>query len=58
VTQGLCAKLSAANAKSMSGQMTTKNNTLNAFDNQVDAQSGKAFTAQQASLLKSLAATL
>lgn len=42
----------------MSGQMTTKNNTLNAFDNQVDAQSGKAFTAQQASLLKSLAATL
>jgi hypothetical protein len=31
---------------------------VNAFDNQIDAQTGKAFTSEQAQLLKSLAAAL
>jgi hypothetical protein len=33
-------------------------NLVNAFDNQVDAQTGKAFTSEHAKLLKSLAAAL
>jgi len=58
VAQSLCAKLSAANAKSTSGQTKPKDNILGAFANEVDAQTGKALTAAQASLLKSLAASL
>jgi hypothetical protein len=58
VANGLCAKLSAAKASAARGQSKTKNNQLDAFDNQVDAQAGKAFTASQATLLKSLAAKL
>jgi hypothetical protein len=58
VAHGLCAKLSAAEAKAASGQTKPKDNILGAFASQVDAQTGKAFTAQQASLVKSLAGTL
>jgi hypothetical protein len=58
VTQGLCDKLAAAKAAAARGQAKTKSNILGAFDKQVDAQSGKALTAQQAALLKSLAASL
>lgn len=58
VTQGLCAKLAAAKASAARGQTKPKDNQLSAFDNQVDAQSGKAFTPSQAALLKSLAAKL
>ena len=58
VTQGLCDKLAAAKAAAARGQAKTKSNILRAFDNQVDAQTGKALTAQQAALLESLAASL
>jgi hypothetical protein len=58
VTKGLCAKLAAAEAADLRGQTHTRDNILGAFDNQVSAQTGKAFTAAQASLLRSLADSL
>ncbi len=58
VTQGLCAKLAAAKAAAGRGQSKTEGNIIGAFDHQVDAQTGKALTGDQATLLKSLAATL
>jgi hypothetical protein len=42
VDKGLCDKLAAAKAAAASGDTTTKNNTLNAYRQQVAAQSGKS----------------
>jgi hypothetical protein len=58
VAQSLCAKLSAASAAGARGQSKTKSNVVGAFNNEVDAQTGKALTTANASLLKSLAGSL
>ena len=58
IANGLCAKLDAAAAAGARGQSMTKANILNAFENQVAAQSGKALTADQATLLIAFAKTL
>ncbi len=58
VTQGLCDKLAAAKSAAARGQSKAKDNVIRAFDNQVDAQTGKALTSSQAALLKSLAGSL
>lgn len=58
VASGLCAKLSAAAAAAARGQARTAQNNLAAYTNQVNAQSGKAFTAAQAALLTGMVATL
>ena len=58
VTQGLCAKVAAASAAGARGQTKTKANVIGAFHNQVDGQTGKAFTAAQASILDGLADNL
>lgn len=58
VTNGLCAKLSAASAAEARGQEKTRDNILGAYGNQVTAQTGKAFTADQAGVLTALAAAL
>jgi hypothetical protein len=58
VASGLDAKLTAIADAISRGQDKTKTNLVNAFGNQVDAQTGKAFTSEQAKLLKSLAAAL
>lgn len=58
IASGLCAKLDAAAAASARGQLKTVLNDLNAFDNQVAAQSGKALTAGQATLLTEITMTL
>ena len=58
VTQGLCAKLSAAKDAAARGQSKVKGNVIGAFDNLVDAQTGKALTSGQSTLLKSLAGAL
>lgn len=58
VAGGLCAKLNAAAAAEARGQSKTQANDLNAFDNQVTAQSGKALTTDQANLLIEFANTL
>jgi hypothetical protein len=58
VASGLDSKLAAIAGAISRGQDKTTSNLVNAFDNQVDAQTGKAFTSEQAKLLKSLAAAL
>lgn len=58
VASGLCAKLSAAAAADARGQAKTAQNNLAAYANQVNAQSGKAFTAAQAATLTGMVATL
>lgn len=58
VTQGLCAKLAAAGDAAARGQAKTKSTIVNAFRNQVGAQTGKALTASQAATLKRLASAL
>ncbi|HEX2911931.1 MAG TPA: hypothetical protein VH186_14075, partial [Chloroflexia bacterium] len=58
VAQGLCDKLAAAKAAAAAGDTKTKNNNLNAFRQQVAAQSGKALTGQQATILTNLSKTL
>lgn len=58
IAHSLCVKLDAAAAAAARGQSKTKTNVLGAFDNEVRAQSGKAFTAAQAALLTAFAATL
>jgi hypothetical protein len=56
IDQGLCDKLAAA--KAAAGNTKTKNNNLNAYRQQVTAQSGKALTKPQATLLTNLSKAL
>jgi hypothetical protein len=58
IAHSLCAKLAAAGADAARGQLKAKSNVLDAFAQEVDAQSGKAFTAAHAALLVRFAATL
>jgi hypothetical protein len=58
VTQGLTDKLGAAKAAAAAGDTKTKNNILNAYRQQVAAQSGKALTPQQATILINLSKAL
>ena len=58
VAQGLCDKLDAMEQAGMRGQDKTQANIQRAFSNQVDAQTGKALTAEQADMLKTLVSYL
>ena len=58
IANSLCVKLQAAAAAAARGQAKTKQNNVDAFDSEVSAQSGKAFTAAQAKLLVQFAAAL
>jgi len=58
IAHSLCVKLEAAGAAAARGQSKTEANILNAFADEVAAQSGKAFTAYQAALLTGFAKTL
>ena len=58
VDKGLCDKLLAAKAAAAKNDIKTKNNSLNAYRQQVAAQSGKAVTKQQATLLTALSKAL
>ena len=58
VAQGLCDKLTAAEQAAGRGQDKVKANVLNAFNNQLTAQTGKAFTPEQADMLKTLVSYL
>jgi hypothetical protein len=58
VDTGLCDKLAAAKAAAANGDTKTKNNNLAAYRQQVAAQSGKALTKQQATLLTNLSKAL
>jgi len=58
VTSGLCDKLASAKAAAVSGDTRSKNNILNAYRNQLSAQSGKALTEQQAAILANLSHAL
>jgi hypothetical protein len=58
VANSLCAKLQAAEAAGARGQTKTMDNILDAFEHEVSAQSGKAFTAAQAATLIGLAEQL
>jgi FIMAH domain len=54
VAQSLCDKLTAASAAAARGNTSTKENQLQAFRNQIDAQVGKSISADDAELLKRL----
>ena len=58
IANSLCVKLTAASAAAARGQSKTKANIISAFDNEVAAQSGKALTTAQATLLIDLATAL
>jgi predicted outer membrane repeat protein len=58
VDKGLCDKLAAAKAAAAAGDTKTKNNNLEAYRQQVSAQSGKALTKQQATILTNLSKAL
>lgn len=58
VANSLCVKLDAAAAAAARGDTKAADNILNAFENEVSAQSGKAFTAAQAAALIALAEQL
>ena len=58
VASGLVSKLQAAAAAAARGDTTSKTNQINAFINQVNAQTGKSITSAQAALLISLAQAL
>ncbi|HEX2916083.1 MAG TPA: hypothetical protein VH186_35300 [Chloroflexia bacterium] len=58
VDKGLCDKLSAAKAAAAAGTTIAKNNELNAYRQQVAAQTGKALTKQQATILSNLSKML
>ena len=58
IARGLCAKLDAVAAAQARGQSMVEANDLNAFENQVAAQSGKALTADQSTLLTDFAKML
>ena len=55
VADGLCDKLASAASQT---NTKTRDNLLQAFRNQVDAQTGKALTAAQAATLKDLSLRL
>jgi predicted extracellular nuclease len=58
VAQSLCDKLATAAAAAASGDAKTRDNALNAYRNQVDAQTGKSIKPADAALLKSLSRSL
>jgi hypothetical protein len=58
IANSLCVKLDAAASAATRGLVKTQANNLRAFINEVAAQSGKALTADQATLLTKYAATL
>jgi predicted extracellular nuclease len=58
VTDGLCSKLAAAADARARGDATAAGNQLKAFTNQVNAQTGKALTEEQAATLLRLLAAL
>jgi hypothetical protein len=58
VAAGLCAKLDAASRAGERGDLGTKANQLRAFGNQVDAQTTKAISTADATLLKLLSTRL
>ena len=58
VAQSLCDKLAAAKAAAAAGKTKTKENILDAYVNQVEAQSGKSMTAAEAEILTDLAEQL
>ncbi len=58
IANSLCVKLKAAAAAAARGQTKTKQNNIAAFNHEVSAQSGKGFTAAQASLLVQFAAAV
>jgi hypothetical protein len=55
VATSLCQKLANASAAAARGDLKAAGNIAAAYQNEVDAQSGKAFTAAAAALLRSLA---
>ena len=58
IANSLCVKLNAASAAAARGQLKTAQNNLRAFVSEVAAQSGKALTVSQSTLLTLLAKTL
>jgi hypothetical protein len=58
IANSLCVKLDAAASAATRGLVKTQANNLRAFINEVAAQSGKALTADQATLLTKYASTL
>ena len=58
VADGLCDKLATAAAADARGDTTTRDGALNAYRNQLDAQSGKSVTEADAALLASLSRSL
>ena len=58
IANSLCVKLRAAAAAAKRGQTKTQQNNLAAYASEVEAQSGKAFTAAEAAALLSLARAL
>ncbi len=58
IAHSLCAKLQAAAAADARGSTKAADNILDAFEHEVSAQSGKAFTAAQAATLIALAEQL
>ena len=58
IAKSLCAKLDAAKAAEQRGNLMAKAGSLGAYINEVQAQTGKALTAQQAALLVQLAGAL
>lgn len=58
VANSLCAKLNAADASAARGNMTSRNNQLNAYLNELAAQEGKSITSQNAAILRNLVAAL
>jgi hypothetical protein len=58
IAQALCDKLTAASSAAARGNGAAKANQLQAFRNQVDGQTGKAVSAADAALLKSLSTRL
>jgi hypothetical protein len=58
VAHSLCAMLDAAAAAGARGNSNAADNILDAYEHEVSAQSGKAFTAAQAATLTALAEQL
>ena len=56
IAQALCVKLQ--NAAAARGDVNARNGLLNAYRNQLDAQTGKAVSAANAAVLKSLSLAL
>ena len=58
IASSLCAKLDAAKAADQRGNLQAKEGVLRAFVNELEAQSGNAFTAEEAEVLIALAGAL